>query len=119
LVHIAKYMLPLVLSCVAAAAQAQFLGPSWESNVSLTREDLDMIRSAVTLQIHNKPIGTTAAWTNPQSGNSGSLRLLRISSRQSRHCEDIEYLIRPPGKPAERVVFTSCLQPDGNWRLSD
>ena len=122
MLKLAKYLLPIALSCAASAAQAQFmLGPSWESNVTLTRVDLDMLKSAVTQQIHDKQLGTAAAWSNPQSGNSGSLRLLKISARQSQRCEDIEYVLRPPerAKPADRFVFTSCRQPDGTWRLAE
>src|SRR5271169_2379896 len=64
-----KTFLPFVAALmIAATAQAQLL-PTWETHITLTQQDLDMI--------HGKPVGTTASWTNPASGNSGSIRLVK------------------------------------------
>jgi surface antigen len=103
---------------VAASAQAQLL-PTWETHIILTQPDLDMIHSAVTNQIHGKPAGTTASWSNPASGNSGSIRLVKKSARKNQQCEEIEYTVRSKGPPVytEHYQFTSCLQPDGNWKI--
>ena len=67
----------IVTALASLAAQAQLLGPSFESNISLTREDLDMMRQTVIQQIHGKPIGTTASWSNPDSKNSATIKLLK------------------------------------------
>jgi len=67
---------------VAGAAEAQLL-PTWETNVTLTQQDLDLIHGAVTNQIHGKPVGTTASWSNPVSGNSGSIKLVRKLARKN------------------------------------
>jgi hypothetical protein len=48
-----KLLLPLILATAAIfGAQAQMLGPAWETNVSLTRADMDIIKTAVTQQVH-------------------------------------------------------------------
>lgn len=102
-----------------ASAQAQLL-PTWETHIVLSQQDLDMIRGAVTSQVHGKPLGTTASWSNPVSGNSGSVRLIKKLSRNNQQCEDIEYTIRSGGIPlyTEYYHFTSCLQPDGTWKIA-
>ena len=82
---------------IGLPAQAQFLGPSLEINVELTKQDLDIIRHTVNDQVHGKAIGTTAKWSNPES----HYRL--ITQR------------RPVGPQHYRL--SSCLQPDGQWRL--
>ena len=41
--------------------------PTWETHITLTQRDLDIIHNAVTGQIHGKPVGTIAAWSNPAS----------------------------------------------------
>jgi surface antigen len=104
---------------IAGAAQAQLL-PTWETNVTLTQQDLDMIHGAVTSQVHGKPVGTTASWSNPASGNSGSIKLVKKLSRNNQRCEDIEYTVRSGGTPiySEHYHFTSCLQPDGTWKIA-
>lgn len=67
---------PLVLALVgllSAPAQAQLLlGPVWESNITLTQDDLDLIHRTVDTQIHGNPVGTTASWINPNTGNAGT-----------------------------------------------
>ena len=104
---------------VAGAAEAQLL-PTWETNVTLTQQDLDLIHGAVTNQIHGKPVGTTASWSNPVSGNSGSIKLVRKLARTNQRCEDIEYLVRSSGTPTytEHYHFTSCLQPNETWKIA-
>ena len=66
-----KVLIPMIAGLiVAAAAQAQLL-PTWESHITLTQQDMEVIHNAVTNQIHGKPAGTTAKWSNPASRNSG------------------------------------------------
>ena len=78
---------------IAGAAHAQLL-PTWETNITLTQQDLDMIHGAVTNQVHGKPVGTTASWSNPASGNSGSIKLVKKLTLKNQRCEDIEYTVR-------------------------
>jgi surface antigen len=113
---------PLVLVVAALAnpaAQAQLLGPNFESNVTLTREDLDMMRQAVTQQIHGKPVGTTASWSNPSSKNSGTIKLLKKFAARNMRCEEIGYTLVAAASAVspEHYVLDSCLQPDGSWKI--
>lgn len=107
-------------ACLFAAggsASAQWLGPVWETRTVLTAEDLDLMRGTVQRDIHGKRPDTVATWNNPASGNSGSITLLRKFPRRGKTCERIEYQIRSATARPERYVFTSCLQPDGSWKL--
>jgi surface antigen len=109
-----------IVACVAStAAQAQLLGPSFESNITLTREDLDMMRQTVTQQIHGKPVGTTASWSNPSSKNSGTIKLLKKFTARNMRCETIGYTLvtTTSAVSPEHYEFNSCLQPDGSWKI--
>ena len=113
---------PLVFAVAAVAspmAQAQLLGPSFESNISLTREDLDMMRQTVNQQIHGKPVGTTASWGNPGSKNSGTVKLLKKFSARNMRCETIGYTLATMASNVspEHYELNSCLQPDGSWKI--
>ena len=79
-----------------------------------------MIHGAMTNQVHGKPVGTIASWSNPVSGNSGSVRLVKKLDHKDQQCEDIEYTVRSGGSPvySEHYHFTSCLQPDGTWKIA-
>jgi len=102
-----------------ASAEAQLFS-TWETHITLTQQDLDMIRGAVTDQVHGKPVGTTASWSNPASGNSGSIGVVKKLVRQKQQCEEIEYTVRSKGPPiyTEHYHITSCLQPDGTWKIA-
>ena len=114
-----KAALPLAFMVAVAPAHAQMLGPSWETNVVLTQADIDMIKGALASRIHGQPKGATATWTNPASGNSGSITLLSIDARDGRRCEQIEYRVSAASRAAtDRYMLTSCRQADGTWKLS-
>jgi hypothetical protein len=75
---------------------------------------------AITDQIHGKPAGTTAKWSNPASRNSGSIELVKKLVRNKQQCQEIAYTVRSGGPPVytEHYHFTSCLQPDGTWKIA-
>jgi surface antigen len=115
-----KALIPFVTGLMlAGAAQAQLL-PTWETHIMLTQQDIDMIHSAVTGQIHGKPLGIVASWSNSASRNSGSIRLAKKLVRKGQQCEEIEYTVRSDGPSAytEHYHFTSCLQPNGTWKIA-
>jgi surface antigen len=113
---------PLVLvlaGLTGPAAQAQFLGLGFESNITLTQQDLDMIRQTVNRQIHGKPVGATASWNNLGSRNSGTIRLLKKFPARNMHCEEIGYTLMTTARAVspEHYTLDSCLQPDGSWKI--
>jgi hypothetical protein len=101
-------------------AQAQLLlGPAWESNITLTQGDLDLIHRTVDTQIHGKPVGTTASWSNPDTGNAGTIKLLHKFRKGNLRCEEVAYTLTTTKKAVEpeHYVFNSCLTPEG-WRIA-
>ena len=118
-----KDVIALSLACAfltVTMAHAQGLTQPWDEISPLTPEDRATIASTVQSQIHGKRSGTTANWTNPASGHSGTIKLLSKSTLRGMPCEGIEYRIVEPGGRQQhgRYVFTSCQLPDGNWKLA-
>jgi surface antigen len=64
-----------------------------------------------------KPDGTTNAWQNPKSGNSGSATLLKSTTVNGQPCRRIRHTVLGKGKttPSSYVV-NICLQKDGSWK---
>jgi surface antigen len=112
-------LLLVIADLASSAAQAQLLGPSFESNITLTQEDLNKIRQTVNQQIHGKPVGTTSSWSNPNSKNSGTIKLLKKFTARSMRCETIGYTLMTAATKVEpeHYEFNSCLQPDGSWKI--
>ena len=88
---------------IAAAAQAQGLLMPWLDDITpLSDQDRAVIRSTVQQQIHGKPPGTVANWSNPApGGHRGRITLVSKPVRQGMPCEQIEYLILEPGTGQE------------------
>ncbi|MBV8092054.1 MAG: hypothetical protein JO110_02240 [Acetobacteraceae bacterium] len=113
----------MIAACAALVtwlpAQAQYLGPVLQTNVALTKQDLEIIRQTVNDQVHGKPVGTTVKWSNPDSENSGKVTLVRKFRRSGEQCETLDYRLITKRKPVgpEHYRLSSCLQPDGQWQL--
>jgi surface antigen len=89
------------------------------TNIELTRQDLAIIRHTVNADVHGKPVGTTATWSNPESGNSGKISLVNKFTRNGQQCETLDYRLTTTRRPVgpEHYRLSSCLQSDGQWRL--
>ena len=113
---------PIVLVLVGLAggpAQAQILGWTWESNIELNQDDINMIHQTVGQQDHGKAVGATAPWSNPSSGNSGTIKLLKKYRYRNMQCEQVQYTfqtVRRTTNP-EHYVLNSCLTPQG-WKIA-
>ena len=111
----------IIVLCAALVAwlpaQAQLLGLGLETNIELNKQDLAIIRHTVNEQVHGKPVGTTAEWSNPESGNAGKITLVRKFTRNGQQCETLDYRLITKGAGPEHYRLSSCLQPDGQWRL--
>jgi surface antigen len=114
-----KPLVLIIAGLASSAAEAQFLGLGFESNITLTQQDLDMIRQTANQQIHGKPVGTTASWSNPDSKNSGTVKLLKKFPARNMRCEEIGYTLVTTATAVspEHYVLDSCLQPDGTWKI--
>ena len=115
--------LRVIAACAALVtwlpAQAQYLGPVLQTNVALTKQDLEIVRQTVNEQVHGKPVGTTVKWSNPDSENSGKVALVRKFTRSGEQCETLDYRLITKRRPVgpEHYRLSSCLQPDGQWQL--
>ena len=98
----------LLAGLVGEPTQAQLLlGPVWESNITLTQGDLDLIHRTVDTEVHGKPVGTAASWSNPETGNAGSIKLLRKFRKGNLHCEQVAYTLTTTKKAVEPEHYVS------------
>jgi surface antigen len=110
----------LLAGVLAGPAAAQMLGPTWETDIVLTKGDYEAIDRTLERAVHGRAVGTVAMWRNPSTGHSGTLELMRKFKRSGQRCERIDYTIRGDGRggPIQHWVFDSCRQPDGSWKLA-
>jgi surface antigen len=105
---------------VWSPAKAQFLSPGFESDIELTKLDLDLMNRAVDQQVHGRPVGATASWSNPDTGNYGTIKLMNKYTLNGRPCETVRYTVatKRMAVGSEHYTLDSCLLPDGRWRIT-
>lgn len=110
----------LLASLVSWPAGAQMLGPTWETDVVLTKSDIGLIERALEQQLLGHAVGTVAAWRNPSTGHFGTLKLDGEFLRSGLRCARIGYMIAAaqPGVRALHLQFNVCVQPDGSWKFA-
>jgi surface antigen len=57
-----------------------------------------------------------AAWTNPDSGHSGTVTPVRTYQSGGTYCREYQQTVTIGGQQ-ERSYGTACRQPDGSWKI--
>jgi surface antigen len=103
---------------VAAAAAGTLIGGfvGREVGKSLDKADMAAAQQAQT-KAHTAPIGEKIAWTNPESGHSGTVTPTRQGTDTSgNQCREYQSTVTIGGK-TEQAYGTACRQPDGSWKV--
>ncbi len=103
----------LVGTAVGALAGA-FLGR--EVGKSLDRADQTQMQRA-TQRAETAPVGQQITWSNPDSGNSGTVTPVREGRDNTGNtCREYQSTVTVGGK-TEQAYGTACRQPDGSWKI--
>jgi len=63
------------------------------------------------------PVGETISWSNPNSGNQGSVTPTREgTSSTGAYCREFQQTVIIGGKE-EQAFGVACRQPDGAWEI--
>ena len=112
--------LPSVLEIVVALLIACYVILTVRSLMWVILATLNaIVLLVVNFSIWYASIGTTANWSNPESQNSGKIALVRKFTRNGQQCETLDYRLITKRRPVgpQHFRLSSCLQPDGQWRL--
>lgn len=83
---------------------------------SLDKADMAYANQAAS-QAHRAPVGETISWSNPESGNYGSVTPTRDGySSSGRYCREYQQTIVVGGQE-QQGYGTACQQPDGSWEI--
>jgi surface antigen len=103
---------------VAATAAGTLIGAflGREVGKSLDKADMAAAQQAQT-KAHTAPIGEKIAWSNPESGHSGTVTPTRQGTDSSgNQCREYQSTVTIGGK-TEQAYGTACRQPDGSWKV--
>ncbi len=119
---LAAALLAAVLVPLAGTGQAaaQSLFPTLQSYYpQLSREDIDRIEAAAARLYTGTGIGDTERWRNPNTGDSGSVKLIGSSEVKGQPCRKLEYTVRLEQKKQElnSYVLNWCKTASGEWKI--
>ena len=99
-------------------------GPSYsqkwlEMFPPLTDGDIEIIKQKVREELKGQPIATVKTWNNPESGNSGVVALKREFVVDDKECLNVLHLMKMADESyARQYEVTTCLFPDGTWKMA-
>ena len=110
----------VILGALLLAVQAQAqVNPFGRYGVSLNTTDIELITDAAAgLYSRQAPVrGAQASWSNPETGNSGAVQIVRITNSPGL-CVSLAHRIQIKGQQDARIFQTKrCRAPSGEWRL--
>jgi surface antigen len=66
--------------------------------------------------LESAPTGKPVAWTNPDTGHSGTVTPVRTYQSGGSYCREFQNNVTIDGKK-ENAYGTACRQPDGSWKV--
>ncbi len=109
----------VLVGALAVPAQAQ-LNPFKRSGFELSQEDIDLLAAAgrKLYEDESVAVGTVETWSNPATGNTGSIQLIGIFEHNGLPCRRLQHdikikVVRDPF----RYLFDRCKLPSGEWKL--
>ena len=104
---------------LAAVAAGTLIGALVGSEVGKSLDKADQQQAYhAQQQAQAAPIGQTIAWSNPESGNSGTVTPVREGRIAStgEYCREFQQNVQVGGQ-TQQAYGTACRQPDGSWRI--
>ena len=83
---------------------------------SLDQKDKELAHQNAQRTFEGARTGEASAWTNPDTGNSGSITPTRTYQAEGQYCREYQQEVTIDGE-LQKSYGTACRQPDGSWKL--
>ncbi len=88
-----------------------------EAGKSLDNADRAAMHRTSQSALETAKVGSTSNWSNPDSGNSGTITPTKTYQAPSgEYCREYQQTVTVGGK-TEQAYGTACRQPDGSWKI--
>jgi surface antigen len=82
----------------------------------LDDRDKRMANDAAQRAFETAPSGKAVAWSNPDSGHTGTVTPVRTFESNGAYCREFQQTVTIGGRP-ENSFGTACRKPDGSWQI--
>jgi surface antigen len=113
------------LRAVVAATLLLATTAAWPANTwfiqdtplgTMSQEDRQMYKRTLDEALDSGAVGQTKEWRNPETGNSGSVKVIKDFSRQESTCRRVETFAQTKSLK-NRARWNFCKQPSGEWKV--
>ena len=114
-------LLAAAVFAVALAAPASAQINPFGRDTRITSEDLKLIDAASSkiYKAEAPAVGTAEKWSNPTSGNSGTVTLTRIFEKSGMPCRKLRHSIKVQGAKDPLIyIFDRCRVKSGEWEFA-
>ena len=104
---------------LAATAAGVLIGALIGSEIGRTMDELDKQKAErAYTQATTAPVGQTISWSNPDTGNYGSVTPTREGTKQGsgEYCREFQQTVVVGGNQ-EEAYGVACRKPDGQWEI--
>ena len=105
-----------VIATATGAAAGLLLG----SHIGKKLDKVDRIYAAKAQQraLETNPVGQSSSWSNPDSGNSGTVTPTKTvtASISGQPCREYQHTVTIGGK-TEQAYGRACREADGSWKI--
>ena len=104
---------------LVATGAGVFLGALIGGHIGRQLDEKDRLehQRATQQALETARAGQGVAWSNPDSGNQGTITPTRTYQKaDDQYCREFQQTIIVGGEP-EEAYGTACRQPDGSWRI--
>ena len=114
------------VSCILAAAMIAVFGASAVAQInpfgrsgSVSGDDTKYIEAASSkiYKADNPQVGAVEKWSNPATGNSGTVSLIQVFEKDGMPCRKLRHNIRVHDQKDPVVyIFSRCRVKSGEWK---
>ena len=105
---------------VGAAAPSLAVNPFQRSGFELAESDVALLKAAAEKLYLNEDVavGTSESWSNPETGNRGTVTLIDKPSYKNLPCRRLQHDIELEATAdLFRFILDRCKTQDGSWKL--
>lgn len=118
--HRFSFLFAVTLAATLMPAAATGQGYRWLDTspaAHFTDEDWTMLRSTAREVLDNAADGTEDSWKNPDSGASGTIKVLNTYEQEGLRCRRT-YFANSAGGFHGTGIFNLCKVADGSWKIA-
>jgi surface antigen len=94
-------------------------GGQRKNKEGVTEQDLELIKLATYQVLSSAQRGHTRNWSNPQSGNNGTVSLKEFAETDGRDCRILKYIVRIDKEERINKEVRFCLNEQSQWKPTE